>query len=1254
MTGNIRILIFFGIIAGVGLVSHGEDWPMWRYDTGRTASSPEELPRDLHLQWLNHYPARTPVWEDPLNQDLMPYDEIFEPIVAGNTVYLGFNDSDKLIALDLATGEERWAYYCDGPVRLPPVVWQDRVLFISDDGHLYCLRAADGTLVWKRRGGPSDRKILGNSRLISTWPARGGPVVNEGVVYWAASIWPFMGIFLYAHDIETGELIWINDGESARFRQQPHGGAIAFANVAPQGPFALSGDALLVAGGRSVPAVFERSTGEFRYYRVADYNKTGGTFVAAIGDLFFNHYRERVTSVYNLENGDAVCPQIGKHPVLSPEMIYLSGPEVTALDMAAFRRDPATLEGARAWSITVDASGDLIKAGNRLYAGGEGRITAVDPPGPGGGPSVAWVKAVDGTIERLVAANGTLLAVTQDGRIMAFGREAKAPVVRPLAPSITSPPEPALRQAGAILAQTGISEGYALVYGPGDGSLVEALAAKSNLHLVAVSPDAEDVERLRRKFDGLGLSGKRVAVLEGDPFTLELPPYWSSLTVVQDLDPKQCPRDNALLSRLYHTARPYDGTIWLDKSAENEPLAAVCKASELPGLRFRGDGALIIAREGPLPGSAWWTHNLGDAAQTAKSDDTLVRLPLGLLWFGGSSNLDVLPRHGHGPSEQVVNGRLFIQGINCMSARDVYTGRVIWKRVLHDLNTYDIYYNETYKEAPTDTRYNQVHLPGVNARGTNFVATVDAVYIIQGKETHVLDAVSGATKHIFRLPPIDPEAKKKQYPDWGYIAVSGDLLIGGAHFVAFSDVAPVKSAEYSIWSDYDCTASRELVVMDRHTGEVLWTVSSRHGFLHNGIAIGNGTLYCLDKMPPAIGDRLRRRGIEPETSPRLLALDLQSGEIRWETEENVFGSFLSYSEEHDLLLQATRPSRDRLEGEEGKRMIAYHGQDGQIIWDKEVEYATFPILHNDRIITETTCLQLATGDVLTREHPLTGEVQAWGWTRAYGCNYPIAAENMLTFRSGAAGFYDLLHDGGTGNFGGFKSGCSNSLIIADGVLNAPDYTRTCSCAYQNQTSLAMIHMPEVEVWTFNSLTDPKGPIVRLGINLGAPGDRRLDDGTLWLDYPDVGGPSPKLTVTAQPEDTHWFRHHSSRIQEGTYPWVAASGALGLQTLRVRLQPEGSEEKRYQIRLFFAENAGAEPAERVFDIRLQGDVAAEGVDVVALAGGPYREHVLEFPGIAVTDDLVIELTPRSKLETLLCGVEAIAEDSSPEKVARAYE
>ncbi|MEE8576109.1 MAG: PAS domain-containing protein, partial [candidate division Zixibacteria bacterium] len=77
-------------------------------------------------------------------------------------------------------------------------------------------------------------------------------------------------------------------------------------------------------------------------------------------------------------------------------------------------------------------------------------------------------------------------------------------------------------------------------------------------------------------------------------------------------------------------------------------------------------------------------------------------------------------------------------------------------------------------------------------------------------------------------------------------------------------------------------------------------------------------------------------------------------------------------------------------------------------------------------------------------------------------------EHLLTFRSAAAGFFDLANDGGTGNFGGFKSSCTSNLVVANGVLNAPDYTRTCVCRYQNQTSLAMVHMPEVETWTDNS------------------------------------------------------------------------------------------------------------------------------------------------------------------------------------------
>ena len=142
-------------------------------------------------------------------------------------------------------------------MRFPPAVEAGRLLFVSDDGHLYCLDALTGALIWKLRGGPSERKVLGNHRLVSTWPARGGVVVDQGLAYFAASIWPFMGTFIYAVDIESGAFRWRNDSTGALWLNQPHRNP-AFAGIAPQGALCLSGDALLVPGGRSVPACFDR------------------------------------------------------------------------------------------------------------------------------------------------------------------------------------------------------------------------------------------------------------------------------------------------------------------------------------------------------------------------------------------------------------------------------------------------------------------------------------------------------------------------------------------------------------------------------------------------------------------------------------------------------------------------------------------------------------------------------------------------------------------------------------------------------------------------------------------------------------------------------------------------------------------------------------------------------------------------------------------------------------------------------------
>ncbi|MHC4172808.1 MAG: outer membrane protein assembly factor BamB family protein, partial [Planctomycetota bacterium] len=181
-------------------IVYGHDWPMWRYDAGRRAASPEELPAQMHLQWVRELARPRPAW--PASQDRLQFDASYEPVVGGKTIFVGSMVSDRVTAYDTETGKEKWRFYTDGPVRFAPVVYKDKLYFTSDDGFLYCLNAKNGSLVRKFLGGPARNKVLGNDRLIGMWPMRGGPVLYEGKIYFAAGIWPFMGTFINAIDAE--------------------------------------------------------------------------------------------------------------------------------------------------------------------------------------------------------------------------------------------------------------------------------------------------------------------------------------------------------------------------------------------------------------------------------------------------------------------------------------------------------------------------------------------------------------------------------------------------------------------------------------------------------------------------------------------------------------------------------------------------------------------------------------------------------------------------------------------------------------------------------------------------------------------------------------------------------------------------------------------------------------------------------------------------------------------------------------------
>jgi outer membrane protein assembly factor BamB len=1261
------------------VVAGAADWPTWRHDPGRTASSPQQLPAAMQPLWSRTLPHLKPAWPD---QAAMQFDAIHQPIVVGKRLYIGSSYHDNVIAYDTDTGKELWRFHADGPIRFAPVAWEGRVYFAGDDGYLYCVDGTSGKLVWKFRGGPGDRKILGNERLISTWPARGAPVITDGTVYFAAGIWPFMGIFIHAVDARTGKVIWTNDGDSCIFIKQPHN-ADAFAGVAPQGPLVVAGEKLLVPGGRSVPACYDRKTGKLAYYHLGENGKRGGgSEVTTTGTIFFNG-----GAAYDVQTGKFLG-SIQRRTIVSERIIFgFDNQKLFAHDLTTAKlTETKTVDRKGKENITTRWGmgllgttetmpvGDMIKSGDRLFLGGESEIISFDLPLTANQTRPSWRTEVEGTVGCLIAGDDKLFAVTQEGRLYCFG--GGATVVLPPAPRQPTVYPEVSGKAKMLLDSSGIKAGYGIAWGAGDGKLLRELVRQSDLRLIAVDGDADKVRKLRDEIQDAGISRERLAVHAIQPLAIDLPPYLASFSIVEDaslITPE-------LIRKLYQSLRPYGGVACLAvPGSRQEGITHAIERLELVGAKVRAAGDwLLLSREGALPGSGNWTHEHADAANTRVSRDRIVKAPLGVLWFGGPSHDGILPRHGHGPQPQVIDGRLFIEGIDMIRAMDVYTGRILWQASLPGVG---MFYN------------NLAHQPGANASGTNYISTAQGIYVAYGRSCIHLDSATGRRLDQFVMPDLPGVSKTAR---WGYLNVIGDYIIGGADPLydpeTGKDGPPPKTDDDPPKKDDtpkkdetpkaddpnkkteektdpekksdgsggvvskvlpkpragadNYSSSRHLFVLDRQTGKLLWSITSELGFRHNTICAGGGRLYCIDRLSGMQLNKLKRHGKKPPHEARLLVHDLKTGKLVWGTDANVFGTWLSYSVERDILVEAGRVTRDAIT-DEPLGMRAYRAGSGEVLW-YEAKHGGPAMIQRDTILMQGNACDLLTGKKKTRVDPLTGETVEWLWTRGYGCNTPLASEHLLTFRSGAAGYYDLCNDGGTGNLGGFRSSCTNNLIVANGVLSAPDYTRTCTCQYQNQTSLALVHMPEAEEWTYFGARQGKGLVRRLGLNFGAPGDRRADNGTLWTEYPSVAGRSPMVGVTTAPAKPEYVRHHTSRVS-GTGPvFVGSSAVKGLHALTIELaeKSQPAKERIFTVRLHFAELEAVAEGERNFNVALQGETVLRGFDIVKEAGGRNRTLVKEFTGIKATREMVVTFAPSVSAkvsESLLSGIEVVEED-----------
>ena len=1225
----------------------------YRSNVRRSGYTAEPLLPPYHLLWT-HTPrhAPRPAWHEPAwETQRIDHDYAYAVSAGDELVYFGSSADHAVHALEISTGQERWVFFTEGPVRFAPAIARGgRIYATSDDGYLYCLNGARGTLIWKYR--PTvlpDERLVGNEQIMACWPSRCSPLVHNGRVYATFGIWSPEGIFVSCLDAASGTLIWQNDSSSTQAMCMPHHQGLG--GTSPCGYLALCGKTLVVPNGRAAPAYFDADTGRFIYHE-AEGLFPGGSWTMTHNDLAFvpcetlkkpnpeTHQAGPEAQLYADASIVAIEAQTGKEvfhlqgglrgTIADNGELSLFGPDSllqVRLDKVRAAAKKETVFGTSRgrlvqadkhvqWKIEAPRIYTLIRAGNTLIAGGQGSLLCYDTATG----KQTWKASLDGQVRDLLVYKGRLFVSTTTGDIHCFapgvltpGNSGEAPkhITAPPAKQITTTESDA--EIAKMLAATGVSEGYALVLGKTETAVLASLAQQSKLTIIHAQSNS-NLDAVRNELSAAGFYGTRIAVHHVAPGPLPYAEYFANLIWVRFGD------SMPPIADLYRVLRPCGGValISLPDAMRAQVQAWLAKA-HVPASEIQSiPGALKIVR-GPLPGAGSWTHQYANAGKSCASDEQLARLPLRVLWFGGVGPEKIVSRHFREPAPLAINGRMFVVGLDDLMAMDAYNGRILWERELPGVG----------------------HWPA-DFRGGSAAVDEESVYALQGKTCLRLDAATGQTRFTYQ----PPASKGTEELPWEYLAVMDDTVIG-----ALGNANIERDWWSRAYPDNRC-----LFALDKKSGDVRWGYTAKEVIDSNGIACDGQRVYVIDGRPHYPQFK------KPTTLPRTLkALDLHSGKEMWHATVGPLENSLWL---HDGVLLATcnsdglAPMHKYKVEEAGGNIEAFAAADGARLWQIEAPVQFSPVLVNKTLYLPQAAYDIHTGKLKTAINPFTDEQIPGGFILNGGCSKYAGCPNLITGRSASLGFYDLARGGGQYWYPNVRASCWINMIPACGLVLVPEGSSSCPCAYDYKTSLAFAPVAARQNdWCiyprFTKNKKPsKEPLQRMWINCGAPADRVDNQGNFWLSYPrplatgPIGGGGMGKLMPYEPGilpeqldgSVRRFIHNPdfTPISGTDKPWLYSCGLVGPLHMEIPVASAKTKSlaRNFRVTLMFCE-LEAPPQPRIFDVLLQGKPVLSHFNVLAEAkvGTPLTK---EFT-VSASDTLTIELRGQNGTEPLINGI-----------------
>ena len=1072
---NSLFVLFLVVLVNPG-ITKTEDWPTFMHDNQRSGVTSEQLQPPLNESWVfksAHQPQ--PAWPLPAKQDFWhrhynlrataAYDRAFHVVGAGDMVFFGSSADDKIYALDARTGQERWAFFTQAPVRLAPSVSGNKVYAGSDDGYVYCLSRDNGSLIWKYKAADNELMIPGNERIISTWPVRTGILIDKGNLYSTAGLFPNQQTFLLALDAEDGSVKW---------KQK--------IDLSPQGYMLASDRQLYVPTGRTNPAIFARDDGRL----LGQLPSAGGTFALLAQDVLVTGpgrcskelNAADVNTQYKIATFDGLSMLVNGsiaytlsekklsalnrdlYLELSRERNKLSDQSEKLKDQlkkANKNTDEAKqlIENLRTitnqiselskkmkdcylWTVDCEYPHSMIMAGDVLFLGGDNKIAAYNSQNG----SIIWTAPVEGKAFGLSVCHGGLYVSTDKGQIHCFRSGLKTGTKVITAKTQTNPylddslTKLYIRAAKLITEQTGITKGYCLVLDNGSGRLAYELARKTDLKIVGVEKNSSQITAAQTALDKAGLYG-RVVVHQKESDKLPYTQYFANLiTSDQALRTGELP---ASPDEVFKVLRPYGGTVALVLPADkfNRQKLQTWGQPFLNDWNVQNMGEIVLAwaSRKELEGAGEWTHIYAEPGNVACSGDTIVKGYMAVQWFGQPGPRDMIDRHHRNIPPLVKDGRLFAPGDNVVFAVDAYNGTIEWKI-----------------EVPNSRRLGAFLDCGSMAVDEKFL------YLAAEDKCHAFDVETGQRQIPYKLPQLISSEPRQ----WGLVAYTDNILFGSGRRKGASYTETSYEADDSLWyRDMKVVVSDYLFAMDKTKRRLLWKYKSGL-VLNTTIAIGGGRIYFIEtNSPKAMADTLGRMPVKTlfdGGDQYLTALDTGTVEVLFKETIDVSNFeepvYINYAK--DILLL----SGSRLDGRSIHYYYnAYDARSGKLLWQKDHntklaidgshgEYNRHPTIIDETVYAWPYTYTLKTGE----------KVEGWEFDRhGHGCGGVSASAQCLFWRGSNPWMYDLGPNGGPRQLNKVsRPGCWINIIPAGGLVLIPESSSGCTCGFPIQTSMAFI------------------------------------------------------------------------------------------------------------------------------------------------------------------------------------------------------